>query len=109
MNRQFKGTPGDWRQLPSAFSGQDRKEINVVGYGRTVCVVYYDNTALLGDVDESKANARAIAAVPDMIEALSVMVDIFNTRGIDPLKAFVAVERGRAALNKALGEEESDA
>lgn len=54
---------------------------------------------------EARANARAIAAVPDMVEALCALADV--ARGyiahMDE-EDIVALEDARAALAKALGE-----
>lgn len=49
----------------------------------------------------SEANAKLIAAAPDMAEALRQAVEVFNAKEIDALQAFVMIERMRAALAKA--------
>lgn len=47
-----------------------------------------------------EANARLIAAAPELYSALQGMVAAFNVNEIDPLVAFATIERARAAVKK---------
>jgi hypothetical protein len=82
-------TPGPWvaetSGLPLAVTTED---------GRHLATVYPSR-------DEGRANARLIAAAPDLLAALRTMVDAFNVKDIDPLVAFASIERARAAICKA--------
>ena len=90
-------TPGPWHanipvedKYAQGSTIRDRE-------GNVVAVVYGWSKGLGVEVSPS-ANARLIAAAPEMAEALRVMLDTFNVANIDPLSAFVAVERARALL-----------
>ena len=49
-----------------------------------------------GDEDEGLANARLIAAAPDLYEALEAMVETFSAyRGLEITQARVALARAR--------------
>ncbi|ELY7489209.1 hypothetical protein ACI49Z_003942 [Cronobacter turicensis] len=58
-----------------------------------------------GDWDFSDANKRLIAAAPDLLEALQEFVDLFPDV-IDGDAIFPALDKGYAAIAKAIGEEE---
>lgn len=73
----FKGTPGPW------FAGEQSEisgwvEINIPGYSRNSVACATPATA--GDAEarrdtETLANARLIAAAPELLEALLKLVD----------------------------------
>jgi hypothetical protein len=77
-------TPGPWQVEAGGFVG------GPVGYGR-ICQFWnkYEE-----DFQNPEANARLIAAAPELYEALALYVEHFG----DPLKV------ARAALAKARGE-----
>lgn len=50
---------------------------------------------------EPEANARLIASAPALLEALNIMVRAFNVETIDPLVAFMAIEKAKAAIAEA--------
>ncbi|EGT4449054.1 hypothetical protein AUM83_03765 [Cronobacter sakazakii] len=58
-----------------------------------------------GDWDFSDANKRMIAAAPDLLEALQEFVDLFPDV-IDGDAIMPALDKGYAAIAKAIGEEE---
>lgn len=98
-------TPGPW-QIPERFHKDDELEIigNIDGvdgdYGTTR--VIFTSVARLYDNDEQAANARLIAAAPDMYEALKALAffsgEISDKADQDRLTKMFAV--GRAALAK---------
>jgi hypothetical protein len=57
-----------------------------------------------GDEEQEQANARLIAAAPDLLEALQILAEHdFGTTGWTPLLERAAMI-GRAAIRKATGE-----
>jgi biotin carboxylase len=48
-----------------------------------------------------EANARLIAAAPDLLKTLEMMVTAFNQDHIDPMVAFATIEKARTAIAKA--------
>ncbi len=59
-------------------------------------------------MDKLDADARLIAAAPDLLEALKVMLshtaDLDPMQGYRPEEDFTAVKQARAAIAKATGE-----
>ena len=53
--------------------------------------------------DQNEANARLIAAAPELLAALECLVAVGNPSA-DPLVMFAATEKARAAIAKALGQ-----
>lgn len=99
-----KHTPGPWRveiddspdaawawQWPTIVSD----EYEVVG-----------TEGLYGDLETDMANARLIAAAPELLVALQLMVDRFlDTEGSYGVWENEAIEAARAAIAKATGGE----
>ena len=82
----MKYSPGPWKWEGKALCN----EKNIVGGG---------------DWDFSAANKRLIAAAPDLLEALQEFVDLFPDV-IDGDAIMPALDKGYAAISKAIGEEE---
>ncbi len=55
-------------------------------------------------LEEARANARLIAAAPEMLEVCEHALSVLNAKEIDALQAFTMVERLKAVINKARGE-----
>lgn len=86
-----KYTPGPWETL-AYISHEQQTDFILVKIGRRVHMVGYS--------DEDKANARLIAAAPELLEALeAILEDAFG--GMDTLARIQAAE---AAIAKAKGE-----
>ena len=92
--KEFRGTEGEW----------------VVSGGTSIvsmpsqCKI--TNSVSGWSYDEAKANARLIAAAPDLLEALLSLMD--GVANLPPLAAIDGVlktewEQGLKAINKALG------
>lgn len=114
MNARY--TPGPW-SVPS--EEQARKAVSVSGvpilaynrsYDDNLAIFTVPANALFGGREEALANARLIAAAPDMLEALEAFVD-----GFDPDKEYDATDTAyvvfgekaklaRSAIAKARGE-----
>lgn len=98
----FKGTPGPW------FAGEQSDisgwvEIRVPGYSRNpvACATPAD----AGDAEarrdaETLANARLIAAAPELLEACEAIVSSIEGGPVEPEDAIASV---RAAIAKATG------
>lgn len=98
-------TPGPWFVTgePGYESQNDRwhdgRTVGSVPEGTRVCDVAFQRTD-----DKAKADARLIAAAPEMVEALTEIANTLQTSDMD-LRCVKAVRVARAALSKALGKE----
>lgn len=93
-----KHTPGPFAIFPE----RDRLWLWVMdelGTKRVARVVLYD-----GLEDEMEANARLIAAAPDLLEALAVLVT--DCSQIWSEAEFPALKQARAAIARARGEQD---
>jgi hypothetical protein len=82
-------TPGPWklRHVPERFDGS------------TYCVDWSDDQEEVAEIVHGEANARLIAAAPDLLEALQACFEYGAMTGDD----WVA-DRAEAAIAKATGE-----
>ena len=87
-----KHTPKPW------LAGTDPDAFNIeINRGNNlIAVVVYCDTR-----EERMANARLIAAAPELLKALEQMVAAFNVKEIDPLVAFLTIEKAQATIQKA--------
>lgn len=88
--------PWTVEQYPEQGTTNGRR-VMVRSQGSIVCDVDYNTP------QENIRNARLIAASPELLSALQAMVTVFNVETIDPLKAFIAIEKARGAISKATG------
>ncbi|ELY4601548.1 hypothetical protein SM003_004238 [Cronobacter malonaticus] len=93
--KEFKGTPGPWTGKDVGICRQDRAGLQL-GF-----IMTHDENR----VAECAANARLIAAAPDLLEALQDFVDLFPDV-IDGDAIMPALDKAYAAIAKAIGEEE---
>lgn len=103
---QFKGTPGPWEIKPEEV---DRPYIRIRGTqwgGRfkvaNVLSPDYDGVHHR-EADETRANARLIAAAPELLEALREVIGSLGVMVADPDNC-PEIIKARAAINKATGE-----
>lgn len=100
-----KHTAGPWVAAP--YSSMVGAPVVASPSGRPVCSVTY---FALGDGFEghdevSAANARLIAAAPDLLEALELALEYFNSAQAQlSASGQVARDAARAAIAKATGE-----
>lgn len=91
----MKHTPGPW-------TATERGEFVNAPNGRDICHIYGQRT-----LGEDKANARLIAAAPDLLAALQALAivaeSVAHLRGLER-EILPATDAARAALSKALGE-----
>lgn len=107
MTQQFKGTPGEWtaRWKPSFTKGENSdgfglaKVENSDSYGVAWCGQHSFMTEA-----EVKANARLIAAAPELLSALQNAVGLWGFDATDDAQRAWLTE-SRAAIAKALGDE----
>lgn len=99
---ETKFTTGPWKYLD--FECEEGGE---VVYGQDTCkrpiaeAIFWDDQV---PREEAKANARLIAAAPELFEALVGMVDQF-TKTPSTLKDTQARVKAHAAIRKATGEQ----
>lgn len=93
---QFKGTPGPWEVEDNGYFYDINAGRATVG---NVCssMSWFDNDEHRGPV--AMANARLIAAAPELLEALQDALHAYDKHGEYPEWDFA-----RAAINKATGE-----
>ena len=95
-----KYTPGPWEVCPS------NNEIINTDHGRLPFAIRAGYT-LIGALYENEANARLIAAAPDLLLELDNCLDLLVTcfpDSPDNSRIGVAVTKARAAIAKATGE-----
>lgn len=71
--------------------------------GITIIGAVYDNVFDGAGASQGTANARLIAAAPDLVEALQDILD-YSGGAASALEDEYVMDRARAALSKALGE-----
>mgnify|MGYP003341995656 CR=1 FL=1 len=92
-------TPGPWKHYDDSENSVHRHEI--VALGKTVARIYCTNGAQIEDA----ANARLIAAAPDLLEALQEILEQPNYTW-DKEKILQEVKRiAGSAIAKATGEQ----
>ena len=93
--KEFKGTPGPWFEHREGFS--------MVYIEARIGGGVIQEVAACGPCDkgseQQQANAKLIAAAPELLEALINMVDIVDDMVYGP-----STDAANAAINKALGE-----
>jgi hypothetical protein len=91
-----KHTPGPWDD-----TGHDGKDTQIVSsqWGEVARVVYN------GDCAQRTANARLIAAAPELLEALAFYADSANWFGAPAPVYLDSGKLARAAIAKAEGQE----
>ena len=84
-------TPGPWWQGSTLDDS-----VFAAGGGDEVCVAVCPERSVISDGAETYANARLIAAAPDLLEALKAVVAVADRKTVE-------FERARAAIAKAEG------
>jgi hypothetical protein len=99
---EFKGTPGSWNlQTETGYIEDDDAQYQVVGEGENpIAWVFWRKGEYYVT---GQANARLIAAAPDLLEALQ---DLMDREGLmcSCTNCDRARDPARAAIAKALGE-----
>lgn len=99
MKPKFKGTSGPWHTYRGEY-GELFVDAPSGPNETTICEV------LDYEKDDMEANARLIAAAPELLEALQSMVEIMDglTEAYPALKNEVALKKAKKVLIKALEE-----
>ncbi|MBC2594913.1 hypothetical protein H5P28_11655 [Ruficoccus amylovorans] len=94
-----KPTPGPWAYNATSEGWFD---VGPIGGRYRGCTANVFNAECIGGITnaEAEANARLIAAAPDLLEALEDIVDVLDALG----EALAKVKDARAAIAKAKGE-----
>ncbi len=87
--------PGPWKVEGSA--------IKYVDHGNWLTIATAQNYRFTNE--GNAANARLIAAAPELLAALQSITSVANRKEVDPFAMFAAIEKARAAIAKATGEE----
>jgi hypothetical protein len=102
-----KHTPGPWRIDETAHHdcGYGRSSNAIVGKNGEPVVLFDPSGGEYAEaLDPRSADARLIAAAPELLEALQILAEHdFGTTGWTPLLESAAI-KGRAAIRKATGE-----
>ena len=98
-----KHTPGPW-QTDQAEHDAPYQDIRIHAGKGSICSVWIDDAPLHDYNAEQRANARLIAAAPELLEALRTAVD--HLEGMpDQEDVAACVVKARAAIAKATGEQ----
>lgn len=111
----MKHTPGPWnisRDTRTIFASTDGAGVLIRGIEQTIPqIAYIASNGFAATFEEQKANARLIAAAPELLEAAQNLLDyvreffpdepLFST---DPHEQSVNVRDLEAAIRKAKGE-----
>lgn len=93
--KEFKGTPGEWFVNKVSDKFIDARLEN----GKVQSVAWCGDV----DVGDRMANVNLIAAAPDLLEALLIIVNMdYQPTDDESDKVYL---KARAAISKALGEE----
>jgi len=104
-----KHTPGPWRISAESQSivEQDNQAIGSK-LGLLIATAHgYTDSGYFPDDDEGVANARLIAAAPELLEALKIFLNEFNDFEVmkrTPIAYHKVVKAAHAAIAKAEGE-----
>lgn len=82
-----KHTPAPWSYKNNCVIGDNATEVVAQVFGF--------------DTKEKKANAKLIAAAPDLLEALQLMVSRFENSHIGYIKSDYAKAKAKSAIKKA--------
>ena len=96
---ESKHTPGPWLvvKCDGGFRAFDTDDWTIIGQNKIVPALVWGGVAF----EEGKANARLIAAAPDLYEALSEMVTRYEAKAdMSDVEAIEWHRRARAALAK---------
>ncbi|ELV5637075.1 hypothetical protein SHG54_002611 [Salmonella enterica] len=91
--KKFKGTPGPWSGKDVRICRQDRAGLQL-GF-----IMIHDENR----VAECEANAHLIAAAPELLEALQLLLNSWSNGSSKDISN--AERKARSAISKALGEE----
>jgi hypothetical protein len=91
-----KHTKGAWEQK-SIFHASTRE---LIASGKRIALIlqYDDNGGMVADYEECEANAKLIAAAPEMIEILDLVV---GSMSLERIERFDLLDKVKAIIKKA--------
>jgi len=91
----FKGTPGPWEIQPNV-----KTLVCTIGKSRSICTTgnWSDSTRPFETDLENEANAKLIAAAPELLDALQKCVKLLKQNNMECYET----KDAEAAINKAL-------
>ena len=91
-------TMGPWRTVPTTAHGDNHTTIrrDIVSDG-----THFAPSYVAGDI--MPADAKLMAAAPDLLDALRFSVSVHKAQGLYDLSEQMAVEQAEAAIAKATG------
>ena len=95
-------TPGPWR-VSSALPTKTRGIDILAGHSRMTASVYLHPHYMADDAAADHANAKLVAAAPDLLAALQAIIDLDDGDAPDLWHFEKEFDAGRAAIAKALG------
>ena len=98
--KEFKGTQGKWKLSISKRGRKAHINANDWEMHTKVYVQTQDIEGNYVDSEEGMANAQLIETAPELLEALQIMVFLFNNENIDQQNAKA---KAILTINKALG------
>ena len=98
-----KHTPGPW--VVGSDAGASGRMVGPMGE-EEVCTVFGAGESNDPETrPECLANARLIAAAPEMLTVLKRMIAAFNADEIDPMVAFATIEQAQGTIARAEGKD----
>ena len=94
----MKHTPGPWQAVKWDDNADDVVGWSVVDSEGAML----PESEMTGDIEEAEANARLIAAAPDLLEALKICIEVLEDSGNYPW----TLEDVKEAVAKATGEQQ---
>lgn len=105
MKHTTQHTPGPWELWNHAETDQIAVGPKIGGVAvADVCIANGQGIVTHSTIDRGQANARLIAAAPELLAALEILLPIVESLVLDGEKEhFQAQEEARAAIAKAKG------
>ena len=108
MTQEAEYTPGPWVHYDDSADGKTNRH-EIAAFGKTICHIYHSVP------EQDKANARLIAAAPELLEALELMLKpaikcleangaTKANNGVTLTYSVRQIENYRAAIAKARGQ-----
>ena len=101
---EFKGTKGKWYVYENSYFLEVKTDIEEIGTIANCIFNEQDFNQAVNTLEECNANAKLIAAAPDLLKALQVILKHKNAINhyIDDNELYTAIEESEQAINKAL-------
>jgi roadblock/LC7 domain-containing protein len=96
---EFKGTIGKWKLSESKTFG--RQMVDLGDFNGCIDVWYHNGESMTKE--EAEANAKLIAAAPELLEALQNSLSALLSLTGNPKNEWEEVKQAEEAINKALG------